>query len=48
MENKWTECLGGKIFADFTEISFQYPEVMLKRQDDLYVKLTNMTSYDIT
>jgi len=44
-ENKWTEYQNGVIFANFTEISFQYPIVILKKDDGLLVKLTENAGY---
>jgi len=43
--NKWTEYQNGLIFANFTEISFQYPIVILKKDDGLLVKLTENAGY---
>lgn len=43
--NQWKEYQNGKEFANFTEILFQYPVVILKKQDGIFVKLTQNSGY---
>ena len=44
-EFMWTEYQNGKKFADFTEISFEYPEVVLQKDKNAFVKLTESFGY---
>ena len=44
-DTKWVEYKNGRIFAEFTQISFQYPIVVLKKDDGAFVKLTESSGY---
>lgn len=44
-DNRWVEYQNGRKYAEFSEISFQHPVVVLKKDDGAFIKLTENSGY---